>query len=80
MYWESDLEGLQSIHITGKDIEFSLIEDQTMDIKSIEEIELSEYDRERYVAPIRNNADKINELIRAVKHLNKEIQSIKEKE
>ena len=66
-----------AIQVMG--LNLKLIEDQTIDIDSIQEIELSEYDREHYVAPIRNNADKINEVIRALKHLNKEIQSIKEK-
>ena len=67
------MEGLQSIHITGKDIEFSLIEDQTIDIDSIEEFEFGEIeDRTNY-----ENRSKINKIIRALKHLNKEIQSIK---
>lgn len=57
----------------------SCFKENEIDIDSIQEIELSEYDREHYVAPIRNNADKVNELVRAVKHLNKEIQSIKNK-
>lgn len=92
MYWESDLEGLQSIHITGKDIEFSLIEDQTIDIDSIEELTERmkfNYDVDKYTDnEINNNfyqitelvnkyIDKQNEILRAVKHLNKEIQSIK---
>ena len=48
--------------------DFELIEDQTIDIDSISEL---------YSAS--DTDDTINELIRAVKHLNKEIQSIKEK-
>lgn len=72
MYWESDLEGLQSIHIMGKDIEFSLIEDQTIDIDSIEELEIGTITTEDRL--------KLNEVIRGIKHLNKEIQSIKNKE
>lgn len=47
---------------------FELIEDQTIDIEKISEL---------YSAS--DTDDTINELIRAVKHLNKEIQSIKEK-
>lgn len=78
-YYLMDLEKvgetISSGWLTNSTIE--LIEDQTIDIDSIQEIELSEYDREHYVAPIRNNADKINEVISALKHLNKEIQSIK---
>ena len=52
---------------------FELIEDQTIDIDSIKEMGLD--------SPIEYNADiknKIDELVRAVKYLNKEIQSIKE--
>ena len=43
------------------------------DIKELAEI------TEQYVAPIRVNKNKINELVQAVKQLNKEIKSIKEK-
>lgn len=75
------MEGLQSIHITGKDIEFSLIEEQTIDIDNIKEIEATKviYNLEDASDLIYKNEDKINELVKAVKHLNKEIQSIKEK-
>lgn len=65
----------QSIHITGKDIEFSLIEEQTIDIDSIEEFEFGEMEEQTNY----DNRCKINKLIQAVKHLNKEIQSIKER-
>lgn len=50
--------------------EDKIIEDQTIDIDSIEEIKI-----EGNIADTR--VLKINELIQAVKHLNKEIQSIK---
>ena len=48
---------------------FRLIEDQSIDIASISEL-----------CSASDTDDTINELIRAVKHLNKEIQSIKKKE
>lgn len=53
-----------------------LEEDETIDIDSIEELEEI---TEKYVEPIRKNRNKINELVQAVKQLNKEIKSIKEK-
>ena len=49
---------------------FELIEDQTIDIDGIKEIETDGFPTNKLVI-------KINEVIRAVKHLNKEIQSIK---
>ena len=55
---------------------FELIEDNTIDIDNIEGLEEI---TEQYVAPIRVNRNKINELVQAVKQLNKEIKSIKEK-
>jgi hypothetical protein len=87
MFYHRDNDLKADLLVLGKDYStwdflnwnVELIKEQTIDIDSIEEIKLSEYDREHYVAPIRSNADKINELIKAVKHLNKEIQSIKEK-
>ena len=54
---------------------FELIEDETIDIDNIKELEEI---TEQYVAPIRVNRNKINELAQAVKQLNKEIKSIKE--
>ena len=77
------MEGLQSIHITGKDIEFSLIEDQTIDIDSIEELDTTktfDYTMKEVLEWNNEMEEKINQTIRALKHLNKEIQSIKKKE
>ena len=57
--------------------EVELIEDQTIDIDSIAGMVIRHYqtpeEKETYIQ------SKINELVQAVKHLNKEIQSIKEK-
>lgn len=60
--------------------EFELIEDQAIDIDSIEElwgncVGDSNQCRDDFML---KNRIKINELVRALKHLNKEIQSIKE--
>ena len=61
-----------------KIMEVELIEDETIDIDSIEELILNDYD----VWTGKTNTDlindKINELIKIVKQLNKEIKSIKE--
>lgn len=87
------MEGLQSIHIAGKDIEFSLIEDQTIDIETINAYKLIEapYMAEclrgkqfdKFVELLKQSeleiVDKVNILVDKVKHLDKEIQSIKEK-
>lgn len=64
---------------------FELIEDETIDIDSIEE--LDEFELDQFI--IMDNAErfdrtmieysKINKLVQAVKQLNKEIKSIKEK-
>lgn len=57
--------------------EFELLQEQTIDIDSIEEMAIRHYqtplEKETYIE------NKINELVQAVQHLNKEIQSIKEK-
>ena len=54
---------------------FELIEDNTIDIESIEEIKCKEnWSEEGYKL-----IDTVNELVQAVKQLNKEIKSIKEK-
>ena len=69
-------------HIADGD--FELIEEPTIDIDSIEELdEEIAYTNIDYVTNW-NNSEKIiveqqNNILRAVKHLNKEIQSIKEK-
>ena len=59
--------------------EFELIEYQTIDIDSIEEIEISKKEKEQYTSFIIKIGEKTNELVRMLKYLNKEIQSIKEK-
>ena len=51
--------------------DFELIEDNNIDIDSIEELD--------NITPYYDYYRTINQLTRAVKHLNKEIQSIKEK-
>lgn len=57
---------------------FEIIENEEIDIDSIKEMVIRHYqtpvEKETYIQ------SKINELIQAIKHLNKEIQSIKEKE
>lgn len=57
--------------------EFELIEEQIIDIDSIEELEIEKLHINGSATD--RIAQKLNEIIRAVKHLNKEIQSIKEK-
>ena len=63
--------------LCSKEARFELIEDETIDIESIEELvnEVMQDDW-RYYVPMFFN--KINELVQAVKQLNKEIKSIKE--
>lgn len=57
--------------------EFELIEDE-IDIDNIEELlKIEEYEVDKTDTVI--NRNKINELVQAVKQLNKEIKSIKEK-
>lgn len=59
------------------DEDFELIEDE-IDIDSIEELlKIEEYEVDKTDTVI--NRNKINELVQAVKQLNKEIKSIKEK-
>ena len=52
---------------------FELIEDE-IDIDNIKELEEI---TEQYVAPIRVNRNKINELVQAVKQINKEVKELK---
>ena len=57
---------------------FELIEEDTIDIDNIEELlKIEEYEVDKIDTVI--NRNKINELVQAVKQLNKEIKSIKEK-
>lgn len=64
-----------AIHVMG--LNFELIEDQTIDINSIEEYQIPAH------VPITALEEKLIDLInedrKAIKHLNKEIQNIKEK-
>lgn len=62
-------------YFADNDNEFELIEEDTIDIESIEEIKCKENWTEEGYKLI----DTINELVQAVKQLNKEIKSIKEK-
>lgn len=55
--------------------DFELIEDEIDNIKELLKIEEYEVDK----TDVKLNRDKINELVQAVKQLNKEIKSIKEK-
>ena len=61
-------------YFADNDNEFELIEEDTIDIESIEEIKCKENWTEEGYKLI----DTINELVQAVKQLNKEIKSIKE--
>ena len=60
--------------LCSEEARFELIEDETIDIESIEELDIYEENVSKG-----NIIDKINELVQAVKQLNKEIKSIKEK-
>lgn len=76
-----DLLELCTIFNTGEllSMEVELIEDETIDIDSIEELGIYEKDKKVYSPIIIDNRIKINELVQAVKQINKEIKSIKEK-
>lgn len=79
-YEEEDLEYLAD-EFSMKEIsllDFELIEDE-IDIDGIEEIKWRESDKEYLGYGVLVVNDKINELIQALKQLNKEIKSIKEK-
>lgn len=58
--------------------EFELIEDETIDIESIEEVNLKQY--KDFSDACNYLEDRLNEFANIAKHLNKEIKSIKEKE
>ena len=58
---------------------FELIEDETIDIDNIEELDTYETVETYDWQDVDTNRMTINELIQAVKQLNKEIKSIKEK-
>lgn len=64
--------------LTNLNTDFELIEDE-IDIDGIEEIKWRESDKEYLGYGVLVVNDKINELIQALKQLNKEIKSIKEK-
>lgn len=59
--------------------EFELIEDNTIDIDNIEELDTYETVETYDWQDVDTNRMTINELVQAVKQLNKEIKSIKEK-
>ena len=75
-----DLLELCTIFNTGEllSMEVELIEDE-IDIDSIEELGIYEKDKKVYSPIIIDNRIKINKLVQAVKQLNKEVKSIKEK-
>lgn len=75
-----DLLELCTIFNTGEllSMEVELIEDE-IDIDSIEELGIYEKDKKVYSPIIIDNRIKINKLVQALKQLNKEIKSIKEK-
>ena len=78
--WEQEDTGIYNSKLDNLQIiygAFELIEDE-IDIDSIEEIlKIEEYEVDKTDTVI--NRNKINELVQAVKQLNKEIKSIKEK-
>ena len=74
-YLEEDF-GIKELAIS----DFELIEDQTIDIDSIEELDKCDFGHNNTISQQEVwYIDKINEVIKGLKHLNKEIQSIKEK-
>lgn len=88
MFYYRDNESREDLLVLGKEYStwdflnwnVELIEDQTIDIDSIEElstvgITINEDGMTVHI----DEVEKINEVIRGLKHLNKEIQSIKEK-
>ena len=86
-FYYTDNEAREDLLIRGKDYSTNdflnwnveLIEDYTIDIDSIEEIKWRESEKEHLGYGVLVANDKINELVQAVKQLNKEIKSIKEK-
>lgn len=60
--------------------EFELIEDNTIDIDNIEELDVCNFGHNNMISQQEMwFIEKVNELVQAVKQLNKEIKSIKEK-
>lgn len=79
--WEQEDIGIYNSKLDNLQIiygDFELIEDE-IDIDSIEEIKWRESEKEYLGFGVLVANDKINELVQAVKQLNKEIKSIKEK-
>ena len=85
-FYYTDNEEREDLLVKGKDystIDFlnwnvELIEDEIIDIDNIEELlKIEEYEVDKTDTVI--NRNKINKLVQAVKQLNKEIKSIKEK-
>ena len=74
-----DLLELCTIFNTGEllSMEVELIEDETIDIDSIEELGIYEKDKKVYSPIIIDNRIKINKLVQAVKQLNKEVKEVK---
>lgn len=77
LWYEGDDEELCASTIIES--EFELIEDETIDIDNIEEIKWRESEKEYLGYGVLVANEKINKLVQAVKQLNKEIKSIKEK-
>lgn len=73
-----DLLELCTIFNTGEllSMEVELIEDE-IDIDSIEELGIYEKDKKVYSPIIIDNRIKINELVQAVKQINKEVKEVK---
>ena len=91
-FYYTDNEAREDLLVRGKDYSTNdflnwnveLIEDEPIDIESIEELELIrtnfiDMDKNELKDNINKNRINLNKLVQAVKQLNKEIKSIKEK-
>ena len=77
-----DLLNISMVYCTPDflETEIELIEDQTIDIENLGElVRFSSFDEDNNLQIINTIIDEQNKIKRAIKHLNKEIQSIKEK-
>ena len=87
MFYHRDNDSKADLLVLGKDYStwdflnwnVELIEDQTIDIDSIKELDTYPHADTYDWEDVENNTKTTNILIQALKHLNKEIQSIKEK-
>ena len=87
MFYHRDNDSKTDLLVLGEDYStwdflnwnVEVIEDQTTDIDSIEELDIYPHADTYDWNDVENNIKTTNILIQAVKHLNKEIHSIKEK-